>query len=255
MVERSGPAKMLPIPLRLDSDGRIMTAQSEAVAGWIGGKSERTPFPLTLPGSLLAASPATRIAYACNLPAGQRDSRAGLLDGSGRLPARIGSGIEGDFLAASFPGGQAAVIASDGEPITLQLRWICLTANFAIGAVWRCFVRMRTRSQGGSWNAIDHDYIFEAGGGAVLNPPAEMKAPCPPGISVDVKLIHPEGMLTSFPCESGRVKVTRLSPDGWPKRSLISLMLHADDRIVALFSDGRQETIAIAASAQQRRAA
>lgn len=255
MVERPAPAKSFPTQLQLDGEGQIMTAHEEAVIGWIGGRSERTPFPLTLPDSLLAASPTSSIAYACNLPAGQRDDRPGLFDVSGRLPDRIGSGIEGDFLAASFPGGQAAVIAPDGERVTLQLRWICLTANFAIGAVWRCFARMRSRSHRGSWNAIDHDYIFEAGGGAVLNPPGEMKAPCAPDVDVDVKLIHPEGMLTSFPCKSGRVKVTRLSPNGWPKRSLVSLLLHADDSIVALFSDGRQETIATAASSQQRRAA
>jgi hypothetical protein len=254
MFVRAASAKASPIPLCLGSERRIVTANSETILGWIGGKSDLAPAPLTLPDRLLAASPTSCIAYACNLPAVMKDRRAGLLDVSGRLPAKIGSDTENDFLSTSLPGGQTSVIAPDGKRITLQLRWVCLTANFAIGAVWRCFARMRAGSNAGSWNAIEHDYIFEAGGGAVLNPPGDVKAPCAADVSLDLKLSHPDGMLTSFPCDSGRVKVTWLSPDGWPQRSVVSLALHAGDRIVALFSDGRQETVATAAASQQRRA-
>ncbi len=251
MFVRAASAKASPIPLCLGGEGRIVTAGSETILGWIEGKSELAPAPLTLPDRLLAASPTACIVYACNLPAALKDRRARLLDISGRLPGKIGRDAENDFLATSLPGGQAAVIAPNGERVAFQLRWVCITANFEIGAVWRCFARMKA----GSWSAINHDYIFEAGGGAVLNPPGDVKAPCAADVSLDLKLSHPEGALTSFPCNSGRVKVTRFSPDGWPKRSIVSLSLHADDRIVALFSDGRQETVATAAPSQQRRAA
>jgi hypothetical protein len=66
---------------------------------------------------------------------------------------------------------------------------------------------------------------------------------------VRLTLLHPEGRLTSFPCQSGCVKVTRLSADGWRRRELLNLMLHADRSIVARFTDGKQSIVATAAPA------
>ena len=247
MVERATPANAFPVPLVLDGGQRIVTSHLETVLGWTGGKSEEAPQALTLADSVLHASPTSRIVYACNLPASPGEGRTAALDSGGQLPNCIGRDLEENFVAGSFPGGQTAIIASDGERTAIQLRWVCITAHFSIGAVWRCFARLRARADGGLWRAIEHDYIFESGGGAVLNPPGEVRIPFDGEARLDVKLSHPEGMLTCFPCESGRVKVTRLSPNGWAKRELISLMLHADDSIAALFSDGTLETIAVTA--------
>ena len=83
-------------------------------------------------------------------------------------------------------------------------------------------------------------------GGIVLNPPGAAMIPLR-RTHQRTTLHHPDGMLTSFPCNSGRVKVTRLSPDGWARRHILGIMLHDDNRIVAFFSDGKQEAIAIAA--------
>ena len=106
----------------------------------------------------------------------------------------------------------------------------------------------------GSWRAIEHDYIFEAGGGIVLNSPEAVAIPCGEEFTTCVTLCHPEGMLTSFPCALGRVKVTRLATDGWPRRHVLSIMMQDDNRIVAFFSDGRQEMIATAAPSSRRAA-
>ncbi len=108
-------------------------------------------------------------------------------------------------------------------------------------------MRVGSRSRGASWRAIEHDYIFEAGGGVVLNPPDAVKIPSAGEFAYPIALGHPDGMLTSFPCNSGRVKVTRLSSDGWARRDVLSVTLHDDNRIVAFFSDGAQQTIATAA--------
>ncbi len=254
MVERTASSKAFPVQLVLDSAQRIVTTRSETVLGWTGRKSEGAPHPLTLADSLLAPCPTSCIFYACNLPTARVDSRTAPLDVSGQLPSKIGRSSEGDFLAASLPGGQAAIIASDGVPVSVQFRWVCITAHFSIGAVWRCFARVGARWGAGSWLAIEHDYIFEAGGGEVLNPPGEVKVPCADKVDLDVRLSHPDGMLTCFPCKSGRVKITRLSANGWARRHAVSVMLRADDRVVALFSDGAQKTIAIAAPPAQRAA-
>ena len=92
-------------------------------------------------------------------------------------PNEIGREFEDSFLSASLPGGQTAIVTTDGEQVTIRFRWICLTAHASIGAVWRCFVEAGNTGAG-SWRAIEHDYIFDAGGGVVLNSPAAAAIPC-----------------------------------------------------------------------------
>ncbi len=246
-MERAAPAK----ELNLDNGGRI-TLSLEPLLGWMGEAGRGAPHSLTLPASLLDASPTSAIVYACNLPAFRPGGRTPPLDISGQLPMTISGYLEGDFLAASLPGGQAAMIGAGGERIAVQFRWVCVTSHASIGAVWRCYMRMGARGSGAPWRAVDHDYLFEAGGGGALNAPAAADAPFEPETGLDVKLVHPEGTLTSFPCRAGRVKVTHLHADGWAKRQLLGLWLDAGNRVVALFSDGAQKTIATAAPAFQR---
>jgi|GEM_PF-2915543 len=252
MFERATAAKPFPVQLRLESGQRILAPQGEAILGWLGGGSAGAAQPLTVPVDLLAPRPTSSIVYACNLPA-EGDDPAAVLDVSGQLPSEIGRDLEDGFLAASLPGGQTAIITPDGERVTIRFRWFCLTAHVSIGAVWRCFVSMG-RSGAGTWRAIEHDYIFDAGGGFVLNPPGAVAIPCADTFTTNVMLSHPDGMLTSFPCNLGRVKITRLATDGWPRRHVLSIMMQDDNRIVAFFSDGRQQIIATAAPSSRRAA-
>ena len=252
MFERALAAKPFPVQLRVDSGQRILAPQGEAILGWLGGGSAGAAQTLTVPGNLLAPNPTSSVVYACNLPADGRGSAA-ILDIAGQLPREIDRDLEDGFHAASLPGGQTAIITPDGELATIRLRWICLSAHASIGAVWRCFVFMGGQGVG-AWRAIEHDYIFEAGGGVVLNPPDSVAIPCGGEFIINVTLSHPEGMLTSFPCALGRVKVTRLAPNGWPRRQVLSIMMQDDNRIVAFFSDGRQEMIATAAPSSRRAA-
>ena len=252
MFLRSPATMPSPIPLSLDSGQRILNPQGEGVLGWMGGAKEGAAQLLTAPGSLFEPSPTGSIVYACNLPAALVDGTLGVLDVSGRLPSKIGRDLEDDFVAVSFPGGQAAIITAGGELAVIRFRWVCLTAHVSIGAVWRCFACVGSRGDGACWRAIEHDYIFDAGGGIALNPPGAVIIPSEAESASAIMLLHPDGMLTSFPCNSGRVKVTRLSPDGWARRHILSLVLHDDNRIVAFFSDGRQETIATAAPSSKR---
>ena len=252
MFERSTAAKPFPVQLRVDSGQRILARQGEAILGWLGGGSAGAAQTLTVPNNLLAPNPTFSVVYACNLPA-DGDGPAANLDIAGQLPSEIDRDLEDGFLAASLPGGQTAIITPDGELATIRFRWICLSAHVSIGAVWRCFVSMGCPGVG-AWRAIEHDYIFEAGGGIVLNPPEAVAIPCGGEFTTFVTLSHPEGMLTSFPCALGRVKVTRLAPDGWPRRHVLSIMMQDDNRIVAFFSDGRQEMIATAAPSSRRAA-
>jgi hypothetical protein len=253
MFERATAAKPFPVQLRLDSGQRILAPQGEAILGWLGGGSAGAAQPLTVPANLLAPHPTSSIVYACNLPAAGDDDSAAVLDVSGQLPNEIGREFEDSFLSASLPGGQTAIVTADGEQVTIRFRWICLTAQASIGAVWRCFVEAGNTGPG-SWRAIEHDYIFDAGGGVVLNSPASAAIPCADELTKSVTLCHPEGRMTSFPCNLGRVKVTRLATDGWPRRRVLSIMMQDDNRIVAFLSDGRQEVIATAAPSSRRAA-
>ncbi|MBI4724557.1 MAG: hypothetical protein HY765_06130 [Rhodomicrobium sp.] len=254
MIERNLTAQTgSPVPLSLAAGQRIVTQGLDPVLGWSGGESARPAQPLIFPPDLLEASPTAMVAYACNLPApGAESGYRSASEIADELPgtpgSKVGRDMEPAFLAASLPGGKAAVVTRQGARSIIRFRWACLTSHASIGAVWRCFVQVPASGEPGQWTATGHDYVFEAGGGALLNAPGDMKIPAAdPGHAI--ALIHPEEMLTCFPCRSGRVKVTRLQADGWMKRSLAGLLLFPDRSVAARFSDGVQETIATAAPA------
>lgn len=245
MFERAGAAKPFPLQLCVDGGQRILAPQGDAILGWLGDASAGVAQPLTVPDRLLAPQTTSSVVYACNLPAGGDDP-------AGELPGEIGRDHEDSFIAASLPGGQTAIVTPDEKEAALQFRWI-YTSHSPIGAVWRCYVRMGG-DRAGTWRAIDHDYIFDAGGGSILNPPGPLAIPCGREFAAPLNLEHPEGFPTSFPCSLGRVKVTRLIPDGWPRRHVLGAMLQDDNRISAFFSDGRRQVIATAAPSSRRAA-
>jgi len=252
MLERSATPQAFPVPLALGASGGILTALSEPVIGWPASNLDGAPQPLALQPHYLEPCATSAITYGCNLPLRRGPVQTPSLDVSGRLPSRIDSAFEAEFLATSFPAGNALIVDAKGERIALRFRWICVSADAAIGAVWRCFVRLGGYGAEGAWQSIDHDYIFEAKGGAALNAPDEISLPIRTTDGRRLRLIHPIGALTCFASHAGRVKVTKLAQDGWAKRELVSLSLLADDRVVAIFSDGMQKTVGIAASPAKR---
>jgi hypothetical protein len=147
---------------------------------------------------------------------------------------------------ASMTGGQTAVVTPQGERRNLRFRWMCLSACASIGSVWRCFIQTAGQRALTPWRAVNLDYILEADGRSLL------KAK-PGGLEITLgeteggaTLHHPEGTITGFCCRSGRVKITKLSSDGWEKRELLSLALWPDGNVIAHFSDGAQEAIGVA---------
>jgi hypothetical protein len=252
MVERGMQWGNVSMPLSLASGQRIVTLGLEPVLDSVDLR------PMTLAASLLEPSVTTHVVYSCNLPplTGQK-GRGALphppLDRSGMLPSKIGRDLEAVFLTASFPGGQTDVVTKDGARSTIKFRWVCVTSEPSIGAVWRCFVQARDNNEG-EWNALPGDYLFDAASGSLLNSPSGPKIPLLNGGQPELSLNHPTGMPTSLPCRSGRVKVTHLSADGWMKRDLLALTLDPSKRVVARFSDGKQTTIGTAAKAQPHRA-
>lgn len=252
MFERLADSKPFPLQLRVEGGQRILAPLGEAILGWPGGASAGAAQPLTVPSALLAPRPASTIVYACNLPAAG-EGTSSPLSISEEFQSEIGRELEARFLATSLPGGQSAFTGPDGEETALLFRWICISSDRAVGAVWRCFFRMG-RGRSGAWRAIEHDYIFNLRGGFLLNPPGDIAIPLTAEISPQLTLEHPDGMLTSFPCSLGRVKVTRLAPDGWPRRHVLGVIMQDDNRIVVFFSDGRREIIATAAPSSRRAA-
>ncbi|MFT4080888.1 hypothetical protein [Rhodomicrobium sp.] len=252
MFERSARSHAFPAPLALGADGSIVTAHAEPILGWPAGNLDGAPKPLVLPQNYLEPLATSSIAYGCNLPLPHGGVRSPM--SSAGLPDRIDGGGEAGFLATSLPAGHAAIIGSKGERFSLRFRWVCISADAAIGAVWRCFVSLGGHGTHNGWHAIDQDYIFEAKGGAALNAPEELSLPVRAPDGRRLRLMHPIGALTCFACEAGRVKVTKLAADGWSRRTVATLSLLADDRIVAIFSDGMQKTVGIAAPHAKRTA-
>lgn len=245
MFERALPPKELPVPLSVAAGQRIVLPGLDPVLGWIGGENARSAQALIFPHWLLEPRATETVAYACNLPAAappaQPEQR--------QLPMLYTAGpeTEAPFPAASLPGGQVTILSAGGKRGAIHFRWICVTASAAIGAVWRCFLKLSAPSAASPWTAIGHDYVFEAASGFLVSAPGNLRVAL--GGST-FKLIHPDGKLTCFPSHSGRVKVTRISADGWGKRELLSLWLYPDRGIIAQFSDGAEMRIATAAPAR-----
>jgi len=241
MIERTSPPKEQPVPLSLAAGQRIVTPGLDPVLGWIGGENARIAQALIFPQWLLEPSATENIAYACNLPAPMPGTPALQI-----LAAAAGPEAEAQF-PASLPGGQVSLVSAAGERGTAVFHWACITAHASIGAVWRCLIKLRMPSRAGSWTAIGHDYVFDAGSGLLVNAPGSFKVRLG---DATFNLTHPDGKLTCFPAQSGRVKVTRASADGWAKRELESLLLYSGRSIVARFSDGTERQIATAAPAR-----
>ncbi len=236
MIERASPPKEQPVPLSLAAGQRIVTPGLDPVLGWIGGENARVAQALIFPQWLLEPRATETIAYACNLPAPVPGMPATQIKAAGAAGA--------PFLAASLPGGQVSMVSPSGQRSALLFRWACVTSHVSIGAVWHCFLKLRTPSGAGSWTAVKHDYVFEASGGLLVNAPGNLKATLG---DMAVTLTHPEGYPTCFPAQSRLVKVTRASADGWARRELQGLLLYSDRSIVAQFSDGTERQIATAA--------
>ncbi len=248
MIEPALPQKDQPVPLTLAAGQRIVTQALDPVLGWLGAERARVAQALILPPELLEPCPTANINYACNLPAPRSAD-----DGGGMPPepgfaltsaGAIDSGAEAPFLAASLAGGQVSIVSAGAGLDIIGLRWACITAHASIGAVWRCFLKLRTTAGGCLWTPVAHDYVFEAARGSLLNPPGSLKAALG---DRTFTLTYPEGGLTCFPSRSGLVKVTRLCADGWTKRELKGLWLYPSRSIVACFSDGTRKCIATAA--------
>ncbi len=245
MFQRISSQKEAPVPLSLDAGQRIVTPDLDPVLGWIGAESARVAQALILPPWLTEPCPTTSIAYACNLPAawpGQKEPCGSARPGGQPPAGTVEPEAEAAFLASSLPGGQVSIVSDGGIRNTISFRWVCLTAHTSIGAVWRLFLNLRPS---GVWTAAGHDYVFEAGGGALLNGLGNLTIVLG---GRAFTLTHPEGKLTCLPSKLGRVKITQLTADGWAKRQVLSLMLYPGRSIAATFSDGRKELIATAAS-------
>lgn len=235
MTEDASSRDVPPVSLSLAPGRRIVTPGLDPVLGWIGAESARPPQPLILPPELLEPCATETIAYACNLPAVRHPAKKDQAP-----PVATPAGTEA--FTASLPGGQVPVVLPGGEPGLVRFWWASLQRS-ANSVVWRCFLQLRTQTSTSAWAEMAHDYAFD-GNGSLLNNPESLALAFG---DFRLSLLHPEGKLTSFPCKSGRVKVTRLRADGWRKRELSALLLHPDRSIAARFSDGTQSVIATAA--------
>ena len=245
MIERASPPLESPVPLSVAAGQYIVMPGLDPVLGWIGSENSRAAQALVFPHWLLEPRPTENIVYACNLPA--RAPHDHLEQRLQAEPHTAVSAAEAQFLAASLPGGQAAIVMSNGKSAAIVFRWTCVTANASTGTLWRCFAKLCTPSTVSPWTGTGYDYVFEPTGGFLVNAQGSHRLAV--GGST-FRLIHPEGRLTCFPSQSRRVKIARISGDGWVKRELQGLWLCPDRSVVARFSDGSETRIATAAPAR-----
>ncbi len=230
--------------LGLASDNRIVSASNEPLYGWVSGKGQKgDPKPLILPSGLLGPTATTVVDYACNLPLPSLQGSSVPLGASGMLDDTIPADLEAEFLALSLPGGQTAIFDGAGKRRLLKFRWVCVTSESTIGAVWRCYVQHGQHYKVGQWRAMEQLYFFDAQLDAF-----EILGAQEAVIEIEagwtIRFVNEAPRLTQTRCASNRVKVMRLSANGRAKRELESIELCQAGNITAFFSDGRQELIA-----------
>lgn len=180
------------------------------------GAGDRFPEILMRSGKLL-------INYSCNLPS-NLDERDGvqtgvnlpdiLLDDKGLMRPEIAPESAIAFQRLSLAGGETALNDNIGQHLTLQFRWICVSAHWTIGAVWRLYSRLSMLSNRdfGRWLWTGHDYLFDADNARADDWTA---GPIPvdcgePHNRLYVTLNHdPEGLL-QLPDRYGLVKIFNL---------------------------------------------
>lgn len=239
----------------VSSNGRICWPGGSPLHGFeldAGGLPSGKLTQLGISRSLLAPVATTEITYICNLPA-QTAHYAGLdciLDNRGGFADSIARGDEIGFLALSLPGGQTVVFDSEGKRHVVALRWVCVTADGSIGAIWKCYVQTRSEARRGLWTALDQTYIFDSAG-FLQSPTVAHSTPSTVHRNLNiggiggVRVNH--GTLTQFPTTSKLVKITHLQPNGRAKRNVVRAEVSNNGSVTVYFSDWTSKLVGIAA--------
>ena len=244
MISYIKPVRSSSVQLSVTSDARIISPSNEPLYGWAAGKSQKgEPRPLSFQAGVLGPEATTLVDYACNLPFPSVQGSSVPISASGMLCDAISSDLEEEFLASSLPGGQTAIFDRAGKRRLLKFRWVCVTSESTIGAVWRCYAQHGQHYKASQWRAMEQLYFFDAQSDAF-----EILGGQEAVIEIEtgwtIRSVNEAPRLTQTRCTSNRVKVMRLSANGRVKRELESIELCQAGNVTAFFSDGRQEVIA-----------
>jgi hypothetical protein len=222
--------------------GEIRRADGSAVLGWRerpAAGSFHIARPLRMPDDLLGVRPTSVVSYNANLPAPSAANRgcAALLGRDGQLPAKFAGGAIRGFLAHSLAGGQAHIVAADGQKEILRLRWLCVSSVWGIGTAWRLYAEW---GRSGVWRCAGADHLFDSGGALITVDGLARE------IAPGIVITHAPGALTQYPTALGLVKVLGVMPDGWQQRTLVRLECAPDAAVHAVFSDNARVCIGYA---------
>lgn len=253
--------------LALSEDGYLINSAGQFLLGLPvdedGQPTAEEPEVVRLEASGIDTAGTSRIAYRANLPSYPMTANADfdidqseLLDKQlfARDPSVHGSGIVlGDdrlkFLDRSLAGGSLRLIAPDGTPVQLVLRWAKMSSVRSAGRdSWNLFYRVRRDARSGevAWKNTGHSFIFGADGrlgdASLVVPVMDMLID---GFRMgNISLIFGAGGVTQFADRSGLVKVLRAEADGCIGGAFTGLSMSGRGRIFAHYANGEMRPLA-----------
>lgn len=253
--------------LALSEDGYLINGDGQFLLGLPldedGNPIAHEPRVVRLDAKDIETVGTSRILYRGNLPSYPLTANADfdeagseLLDRTllARDPSVQGSGIVlGDerlkFLDRSLAGGSVRMVAPDGRPVELVLRWAKMTSLRSAGRdCWNLFYRVRRDARSGevAWKNCGHAFVFSADGrldeASLVVPVMDIVID---GIRLgNISVIFGTGGITQFADRTGLVKVIRAEADGCLGGEFSGISMSSRGRLFAHFSNSVMRPLA-----------
>jgi flagellar hook protein FlgE len=233
-----------------------------------------TPGVMQINNSFLSASQTTSITYTANLPNMPQTAHATALSnaaGSELLMTAaeiaggttfandptgtsVGDGViqaddEQTFLDRSLSGGAITAYDGQGNPVSVQIRWVKTNntaddAGTGGGDTWMAFYKSDDDATGtaAKWTNMGQSYSFDSNG--QLNPTVDSTTISDLTVDGDnlgdVTLYHGPGNMTQFGGDNtGTVTVNKIDQDGYAAGELVNVAVAANGRVTGTYTNGK----------------
>lgn len=155
---------------------------------------------------------------------------------------------EQTFLDRSVAGGAIQTYDAQGNPVSVQFRWVKVNnaageGTGTAGDQWHVFYKSSDTATGtaAKWTDVGQNYAFDATG--QLNPPVTsttITALTVDGVNLgDITLNHGPGNITQSADNNGTVTVNKIDQDGYAAGELVNVAVGANGRVTGTYTNGK----------------
>lgn len=250
----------------LDEDGYLVNSAGYYLATIeldddTGNPVSSTPQPVAFEEDFMEAEATTTVELTGNLPstpsttdedndgmmttASYSDTSTSTTTSTVTLVDTVLGSENSTFLSQTIDGGSITVYTSNGESVSLQMRWGKVSDE---PETWQLYYQSNSDAGDSEvqWTAVDQEYIFDDDG--ALDPAVTTVTVSSMTIDGenlgDITLDHGDGNdITSYAMDDGEANTT-LSQDGASAGEMTSISIDDDGYIVANYSNGKSKNLA-----------